>query len=448
VASRRVLIYLYVPASLFYYTTMKKKIVICVLIVLFVAIEPVLSAGISQAIPEKGSELLENFQKAFSTGSFDFMESDFSSAFLSAVPIKQMNDVAQVYGEGFRDIQFKEAQASTYIFEVRYEDGSFRELTAVLDSEGKIVGCWLGAAIFSDTHAILGEVRSLPGTVSVLLCKLSESGDEVIFSHNPDTHLAIGSAFKLYVLSELFKQIEEGEIESDDVVLLKEGDLSMPSGILQEWPPGTPITVATLANLMISISDNTATDVLIHLIGRESIEKDLASFGHENPELNTPFLTTQEFFYLKMSPREDVERYLNSNLSEKRGFLNSLYGKPPLWTIGEPTYIDSIEWFASSNELTDLFRKVWAGEVVEDPELIEEMMDCLAINPGILNAKDWGYVGYKGGSEPGVVSLNYLFQTEEGEWFALSFIWNNPEGEASLDKAMSITGSLMSLVSY
>ena len=54
---------------------------------------------------------------------------------------------------------------------------------------------------------------------------------------------------------------------------------------------GAPITIHTLASLMISESDNTATDALIDLVTRNSVET-------ISPR-NRPFMTTREFFQLK-----------------------------------------------------------------------------------------------------------------------------------------------------
>src|SRR3546814_11614128 len=50
---------------------------------------------------------------------------------------------------------------------------------------------------------------------------------------------------------------------------------------------------------MISVSDNSAADTLIHLLGRESIEARMVAAGHSTPSRNIPFLTTVEAFALK-----------------------------------------------------------------------------------------------------------------------------------------------------
>ena len=70
----------------------------------------------------------------------------------------------------------------------------------------------------------------------------------------------------------LREEVEAGRRAWDEVVRLEEAWKSLPSGLLQGWPEGSPLTLHTLAALMISLSDNTATDALIALLGRERLE--------------------------------------------------------------------------------------------------------------------------------------------------------------------------------
>ncbi|WP_373047449.1 serine hydrolase [Vulgatibacter sp.] len=74
------------------------------------------------------------------------------------------------------------------------------------------------------------------------------------------------------VVAELVRATEAGERRWDEVVRLAPEAYSLPSVLLQDWPAGAPVTLQTLATLMISRSDNTATDQLVHLLGRERIE--------------------------------------------------------------------------------------------------------------------------------------------------------------------------------
>jgi hypothetical protein len=96
---------------------------------------------------------------------------------------------------------------------------------------------------------------------------------------------------------------------------------------------------------------------------------------------------------------------------------------PLLFRDGKPLMLD-VEWFASP---ADLVRTMdWIRHNTENGPGVEARR-ILAINPGIgpATASGWSYVGYKGGSEPGVISMTLLLQAKGGAWYALSASWNN-----------------------
>ena len=59
----------------------------------------------------------------------------------------------------------------------------------------------------------------------------------------------------------------------------------------------------------------------------------------------------------------------------------------------------------------------------------ETALDILTVNPSMSAAmrEEWDYVGYKGGSEPGVLNLSWLLRDAGGEWISVSMSWNNSE---------------------
>jgi beta-lactamase class A len=119
-----------------------------------------------------------------------------------------------------------------------------------------------------DIDAHVAAIKALPGRTSVLV--LTDS--KLVAAHDADIPLAVASAGKLAVLLALKNAVSDGRLSWEDVVTLDPKWRSLPSGQLQDWPDGTPLTIASLAHLMISVSDNTATDALIHLVGREAIQ--------------------------------------------------------------------------------------------------------------------------------------------------------------------------------
>jgi hypothetical protein len=72
---------------------------------------------------------------------------------------------------------------------------------------------------------------------------------------------------------------------------------------------------------------------------------------------------------------------------------------------------------------------------------------ALAINPGVpLDAATWPYVGYKGGSEPGVLTLNWLLQRADGRWFVVSLGWNDPAKAIDEATAVALAGQAIAQV--
>jgi beta-lactamase class A len=104
-----------------------------------------------------------------------------------------------------------------------------------------------------------------------------ESGLEVLV--HPDDHYPMASVFKIPVLIETLAQVDEGRQSLDTRIELRQEEKVLPSGILVELQPGLQPTLHDLLTLMIIVSDNTATDLVLQQIGIPSVEPRLRSFG-------------------------------------------------------------------------------------------------------------------------------------------------------------------------
>jgi beta-lactamase class A len=273
--------------------------------------------------------------------------------------------------------------------------------------------------------ALVEELKALPGQVSFAVARLGSGAPAIIAGHEPERALAIGSTFKLIILAELDRQVRERQRRWADVVPIDRH--SLPSGLLQDWPLGSPATLHTLAGLMISRSDNTATDVLLRVAGRENVERMMARIGVAAAARNRPFLATMEAFQLKADAPEFRTRWAALDEAARRRLLRERYENgaasvkfDDLFTSG-PVAIDSVEWFASS---ADLVRVADWLRRHGDPTT----HGLMAINSGMGpdGAGEFQYVGFKGGSEPGVINLTYLVRNKAGVWHAVTGSWNNP----------------------
>jgi beta-lactamase class A len=356
----------------------------------------------------------------------------FTPAFLAEVPEAQVRAItaqfAAQYGavRGLARIEPVSAQSGT--IHVDYARATVH-LSLVVDARPpfRISGLLLtGADMRGDSMAaVLAEIRALPGQASVAVARLGGPAPVVTAGVAPDRALAIGSAFKLWILAELSRQVVAGERRWSDVVPIDRR--SIPGGTLYGWPRGAPVTLHTLASLMISISDNSATDVLLHLIGREAVERMMERIGVAAAARNRPLLSTLELSAIKTGPDIARDRWLRADEAERRRILARDYaGLDPASVdisrfTGAPLYIGGVEWFASP---ADLARTMDWLRVNGD----DGARAILAINPGLAPQIQgaFAYVGYKGGSEPGVISLTWLIRNRAGGWFAVSGIWNDP----------------------
>src|SRR5579884_1449072 len=120
--------------------------------------------------------------------------------------------------------------------------------------------------------------RRLDGTMGVYVHALA-SGETVEI--NADRSFQMASVFKVPILAELACQAVAGTLSLDERVELTEEMKAPGSGVLKELSAGTSLTVRDLAMLMIIVSDNTATDILLDRVGRNAVNARLRACGLE-----------------------------------------------------------------------------------------------------------------------------------------------------------------------
>src|SRR5690606_35675366 len=130
--------------------------------------------------------------------------------------------------------------------------------------------------------------------------------------------------------------VDAGDVDWDTKVTLRDELRSTPTGVTQDEPTGTELTAEELAIRMISISENTATDMLIDLLGRDAVEAALADYSHGDPNVTLPLLTTRELTILKFGDADPTERYVAATTAEQREILENEVAEtdlPPLDAI-------------------------------------------------------------------------------------------------------------------
>ena len=99
------------------------------------------------------------------------------------------------------------------------------------------------------------------------------------FAYRPDEPFPSASTIKVFVLQALLEEVEADRVRLEDERVVQASDMVTGSGVLKTLTPGRAYPLVDLATLMIAVSDNTATNVLIDLLGIERVRASIVRHG-------------------------------------------------------------------------------------------------------------------------------------------------------------------------
>jgi len=128
----------------------------------------------------------------------------------------------------------------------------------------------------------LPALRALPGEISIWAEDLTSGS---VFSYQPDLPLVAASVIKIPILVEAFRQQRDGLLDMNELVAIRP-EQKMPScGALAYLHDGLQVTIRDLCVLMIILSDNSATNILIDRLGIEQVNGTMRRLGLEKTTL-------------------------------------------------------------------------------------------------------------------------------------------------------------------
>lgn len=130
---------------------------------------------------------------------------------------------------------------------------------------------------------ILKEIGTMPGHTGFFY-KNMITGDTLTFNEND--HYIPASVIKLPILMEIFRLASIGQVDLNSKLLIKDEDKMPSCGALNSFTGEVLVDIRTLCNLMITISDNTATNVLISYFGTSALNDGFASIGLQETRVN------------------------------------------------------------------------------------------------------------------------------------------------------------------
>lgn len=175
-----------------------------------------------------------------------------------------------------------------------------------------------------------GGNHATPAALSVVAFPLYGAPGEGFISYRAAEQFTAASTIKVYVLQALMERVAAGDADLDDELPVTAQDQVSGSGVLKALTPGRRYTLRDLATLMIVVSDNTATNVLIEYVGVEALNASIQAHG---------WVGTRSAGKLQLAPVD-----------------------------GGPRRSPSV---TTAADLADYFRGLWLGELLPAP-LTEE----------------------------------------------------------------------------
>lgn len=152
-----------------------------------------------------------------------------------------------------------------------------------------------------------------PGHIGIAVQELSTGLSSGI---NASANMPAASIIKIPVMVEVFRQMEHGDITLASSVTLLKRDRDWGWGDLADVNPGRRYSVEKLLRLMITESDNTATNMLIRRVGRQAVNRTMHSLGLRNTQLADYIRSDGDIRSIRTSPA-DMARLLTIMAHEK-----------------------------------------------------------------------------------------------------------------------------------
>lgn len=159
------------------------------------------------------------------------------------------------------------------------------------------------------------RLKEMKGRIGIYREDLTSGEHDLWLQGQEDDVFESASVIKLWIMSAAYQQAEEGRMQWDSSVILRAEhmvpglgipdyqqallngnlteDMFPESGVLNYMQPGLCFTVKDLMRLMILISDNTATNMMIDLLGIDEIREHIRSLGHEKTVLARKLFDTR-----------------------------------------------------------------------------------------------------------------------------------------------------------
>lgn len=209
------------------------------------------------------------------------------------------------------------------------------------------------------------ELKSYDGTMGIYINDLKGN----VITMNADEPFETASTIKVYILAALFDAIEQGKASLSDMLEYKAEHTIDGSGVMNSLEIGTVLSVKNLATLMIIVSDNIATNIMIDYLGVDNINACIQSLGCKDTILHNPI---------------DFEKYDKLGTSTPRDY-GSIFDRMAQGTLISPSASEQMLAICKQQHYNSMLTKSIPAYYL-DPDNFDEEIIYVASKSGSMNA--------------------------------------------------------------
>lgn len=183
---------------------------------------------------------------------------------------------------------------------------------------------------------------------AVFLSYPKKSSETFIYNSKP---MRSASMIKVFILAAVMEKVQNGEISLDEPIILKSSDKVGGAGILTGYASGTELSLKEILRLMITVSDNTATNIVIDKIGISSINDYISRNGYDDTILRRKMMDMDAIY----AGRENF-----SSVKDLGNIFTKIYNHNCVGEVYDKIMIE----FLKEQTDTDCFPSALPGKVI------------------------------------------------------------------------------------
>lgn len=203
------------------------------------------------------------------------------------------------------------------------------------------------------------------------------------FYYNENIRYPMASTYKVPIAVQLLSQMEKGEIKLSDMVKVEKTDLHPGSGTISRLldDPGVMLSLHNLLELMLLISDNSATDLCLKAAGGSAaVTQKMREIGISNIDVSRPtFVAIANF--LGVTSMKEGDTYIDENVVKEIAQLTEEQRNQ-----AAEAFSKDLQDTATPLAMARLLQKIWNREVLSDANselLLDIMRRCQTGNARI-----------------------------------------------------------------